>query len=66
MLPLERDRGSLGVVLVIRAGRARRLDDGRKLALQPGQPLKDADPLGGEQLRDGLLLHHPPVRAAGR
>jgi hypothetical protein len=58
MLPLERERGSLGIVFVIAASRTR-LDDPRELSPEPGQPLEDACPLRRQQLSYAPLLRHP-------
>jgi hypothetical protein len=44
MLTLERERGALGIVLVIGASRTR-LDDPRELSPKPVQPLEDSSPL---------------------
>ena len=49
MLALERERGALGIVLVITASRTR-LDDPRELSPEPAQPLEDACPLRRQQL----------------
>lgn len=59
VLPLESDRGAFGVVFIVSAGLAQRVDDPGKLTLQPGQPLKSATPFSCQQLCRALLLHHP-------
>lgn len=67
MLALERERGALGIVLVIAASRTR-LDDPRELSPEPAQPLEDGCPLHRQQLRcASLLSHHSwiPGAAAG-
>jgi hypothetical protein len=57
MLALERERGALGIVLVIAASRTR-LDDPRELSPEPAQPLEDACPLRRQQLSYASLLSH--------
>jgi len=57
VLALERERGALGIVLVIAASRTR-LDDPRELSPEPAQPLEDACPLRRQQLSCASLLSH--------
>ena len=59
VLPLERDRRALRVVLVVGAGRAGRLDDPGQLPLQPVQPRERVRPFGRQPLLRPLLLGHP-------
>jgi hypothetical protein len=48
VLALECNGGTFGVVLIVSAGRANRLNDSRELPLQLFQPLEDGRPLGGQ------------------
>jgi hypothetical protein len=73
VLPLERERRALRVVLVVGPGAPRRFDDAAELTLQRGQPGHGALARGGQRrARIPGLSHHPlptipatagPVRA---
>ena len=55
MLPLEGERGSFGVVLVVGPGRARRLGEVGELPFQRRDPLPGPRPLRPQQLSLGKL-----------
>jgi hypothetical protein len=55
VLPLEGQRGSFGVVLVVGPGRARRLGEVSELPFQRRDPLPGPRPLRPQQLRLGKL-----------
>ena len=58
MLPLERERRALRIVLVVGPGRAGRLGQPGELPLQRGHPLPGAGPLGQQELARG---RHAPT-----
>lgn len=57
VLALERERGTLGIVLIVRTSRTR-LDDPGQLQLQPDKPPQDRGSLRRQHLRRSLILSH--------